>query len=102
MAGEIVLNHQLNIQNITELQRLLPLVFLIIVFLPGIRYKNMAAAFVVTFSALCASLGSFALFSLLDIPLNILTSIVPILVMAIAVSDSIHIIDRYAINQAEK
>ena len=99
VAGEIKLNHELNIQNMAELQRLLPLVFLIMMILPGIRYANLAAAFIVTFSALSSSLGSFAIFALLDIPLNILTSIVPILVMAIAVSDSIHIIDRYAHQQ---
>ena len=102
MAGEVKLNHELNIQNISELKRLFPLVFLVMMILLGFRYANMKAAFIVAFSALSAALGSFALFSLLDIPLNILTSIVPLLIMAIAVSDSIHIIDRHIHQNCER
>ena len=95
MAGEVKLNHELNVQNVSELKRLFPLVFLVMMILLGFWYANAKAAFIVAFSAISASLGSLALFSLLEIPLNILTSIVPLLIMAIAVSDSIHIIDRH-------
>ena len=95
MAGEIKLNHELNVQNVLELKRLIPLVFIIMIAFLTLWYASLKASLIIAFSAISASFGSFAVISLLNIPLNILTSIVPILVMAIAVSDSIHIINRY-------
>ena len=95
MAGEAKINHELDVQNVKALQGLIPVIFGFIIFFLGLYYANLKVIAIVVFSAIITLLGSLATFRLLDVPLNILTSIAPLLIMAIAISDSIHIMGYY-------
>ena len=96
IAGEIKLDHELNTQNLLELKRLIPIIFIFMVVALGLYYISLKVFLLVATSATLTLLGSLSTFYLLSIPLNMITSILPLLIMAIAISDSIHIIERYA------
>ena len=96
MAGEVKLNHELDTQNVAEMIRLLPLIFLFMIIFLGFYYRNLKAIFIVFFSAGLTLLGTLSVFSLISIPLNIISSIVPLLITSIALSDSLHIVNYYA------
>lgn len=96
IAGEIKLDHELNTQNLLELKRLIPIIFAFMVVALGLYYVSLKVFLLVVTSAALTLLGSLSTFYLLSIPLNMITSILPLLIMAISISDSIHIIERYA------
>ena len=95
MAGKIKLHHELNIQNHSELKRLIPTIFLFIIAFLGFYYASRKILFIIILSASTTLMGSFFVFYILGIPLNMLTSIVPLLITAISISDSVHIINSY-------
>ena len=95
LAGRLKIDYELNKQNIAEMKRLIPMVLIFVVVFLALYYRNLKTIFIVAVSAIATLLGSFAVFYLLKIPISILTSVVPLLIVAIAISDSIHIINRY-------
>ena len=96
LAGEVKLDHELNHQNILQIKRLIPIIFLFMAVFLGFYYSSFKAFLIVIFSSGLTLVGSISVFYLLGIPMNMLTSIVPLLITAIAISDSIHIIGRYS------
>ncbi|MCY4644622.1 MAG: MMPL family transporter [Bacteriovoracales bacterium] len=101
MAGSVKLHDQMDAQNQKELFFLIPIIFLMIVTLLSLYYMNLKVVGIIIFSSLLTLAGAFSLFYFLDLTVNVLTSIAPLLIMAIAISDSIHIINYY-ISQKEQ
>ena len=95
MAGSVKLYQQMNTQNKEELLFLVPLTFSLIIVLLAFYYMSFKVVGIIAFSGLISLAGTFSLFNILGLAVNIMTSIAPLLIMAIAISDSIHIINRY-------
>ena len=100
-AGETKLNHELNSQNAMELKRLIPFIFLLILVLLGLYYRNLKAMFIVSFSAVVTFLGALSIFTLTQTPLSIIGTIIPLLISSIAISDSLHILNYYVHRKLE-
>ena len=95
MAGSVKLYYQMNKENKKELGFLISMALATILILLALYYKNLKVIAIVLFSNLLSLTSSLSLFYFFNLPINILTSIIPVLIMAIALADSIHIINRY-------
>ncbi len=102
LAGELYLNSILDHENRSNLVQLLPLAFFILLFFLILYYRSF---FILYVSLSCSCICVFAclnLFILLGKSMSISAVVVPLLLFSIAISDSLHIFEKWKFTDSKK
>ena len=94
-AGETELIQRLDLASSANLQSLLPLVALTAFLILLLAYRNLLKSLVVATAAAATLLLSLNVIVWFDHPVNVVSLSLPILIIVIAIADSIHIIARW-------
>lgn len=101
-AGEAELTHQLDQLSMQDLVRLLPIAFAALFILLLISYRKFSYVFITTSVTACTLLVALNVNQWLGYSFNVISASLPILIMIVAIADSIHILRRWQINIANK
>ncbi len=74
---------------------LLPLSLLILLLTLGVSLRRLSGAFIPLFTAGLSVLWTLAFMAVMDIPVNVMTSIVPALIVVIGSTEDIHLLSEY-------
>ena len=97
LSGELQLSHQMDVQTKDNLQWLLKLaIVLVIAFLYWV-FRNFYKILIVVASATVTVLSTVVIVTLRGHPLTAVSLILPVVIIVIAIADSIHILTRWNI-----
>ena len=97
-AGEAELTHRIDHMSQQNVVTLLPLAALTLLMLLALFYRNAAYVLITLTTTLLALLITFNLNQWLGYSFNVLSASLPVLIITIAVADSIHIVKRWQAN----
>lgn len=97
-AGEAELTHRIDYMSQQNVVTLLPLAALTLLVLLALLYRNAAYVLITLTTTLLALLITFNLNQWLGYSFNVLSASLPVLIITIAVADSIHIVKRWQVN----
>ncbi len=95
LAGPVVAEALLGEQVIGDLRRLVPLVVTVVAGVLFVCLRSPTGTFVPLVQMLCVLTWTFGLMGWLRVPLTLVSSILPVLLMAMAMSDQIHLHERF-------
>jgi uncharacterized protein len=95
LSGGSYLNYKLDSENRKNLQLILSLAVISLSLMIFLIYRSLTKFLIVLLSALAAISFNFLSFLILDVDLNIVALTLPVLIIVIAVSDSIYILAKW-------
>lgn len=96
-AGEAELNHRIDYLSEQDLYRLVPIALLVLFLLLLAFYRNLAYVLITSLVILCTLLLTFNVNHQLGFSFNVVSTGLPILIMTIAIADSVHILKRWQV-----
>jgi predicted RND superfamily exporter protein len=94
LTGPVVAETLLGEQILADLARLVPLVVAVVGVVLYVCLGQVVAAMTVLVGMLVVLVWTFGAMALLGVPLTLVTSVLPVLLMAMAVNDQIHLLER--------
>lgn len=91
IAGFTKINNDMSLSMEKDTSIFVPITYLLITFLIWIFFKNIRLTFIAVLNISICLGSTMGLFAITDITLNNVTTIVPSLIMALALSDTVHI-----------
>ncbi|NOZ57854.1 MAG: RND family transporter [Calditrichaeota bacterium] len=97
-AGKPVVNYYLEVGMNRDWSRLMPVVLLVVFFLPYLRFRSLRLVLIPLGVVVLSVVWTIGTMALVGSPLSHSTTVLPILLMSIGVADGIHILNRYLAN----
>ena len=94
LTGPMVAEVMLGEQILDDLRRLVPIVMLVVAAALLLGLRSAAGASIPMLEMVFVLTWTFGTMAMFGVPLTIVTSILPVLLMAMAITDQIHVLDR--------
>lgn len=78
-----------------DLKVLIPLVILMIVIVLYLSFRNLRGVLLPLFVVIISAVWTLGLMAIFDVPVTIVSFILPVILMAIGIADAIHVLNRY-------
>ncbi|MFQ5844778.1 MAG: RND family transporter [Planctomycetota bacterium] len=100
LAGQLVLNRALQEASANVGRRLFPLLALAMALLLWLAYRSVRVVAVVFATTACVLLLGMAVVALADRPVNLITILLPVLLLALTVALCIHLVNAFRLHRA--
>lgn len=97
IAGESYLYNMLNVMNKDNLMRILPLSLLMAIFSLFLIHRDIIKIGIILFSTSISIFSSLSIIVMMNQTITIISMILPVMIIVIAITDSIHIVTRWKI-----
>lgn len=95
MSGIVVLFTAMNRYSVRDLLVFVPVGILVVTILLALVYRTFSGVLITLGATLLAVLWTFGLMGLCRVPITVGTTMLPVLILVISVSDAVHLISQY-------